>query len=83
MTWHPFGEFGMHKNYLGDQGYLFKSKSGRGMKSLEGELAVLLCCITHKHSHPEDIMNSLKGKHLNSLPRTTDGASIYDASGQM
>ena len=79
MMWHPFGEFGMHKNYLGDQGYLFKSKYGCG----EGDLAVLLCYITRKHSHSEDIMISLEGKHLNSLPRTTDGASIYDASTQM
>lgn len=53
------------------------------MKPLEGELAVLLCCFTLKYSHSEDIMNSLKGKHLNSLPRTIYDASIYDASSQM
>lgn len=64
MMWCPFGELGMHKKYLGDQSYLFKSKYGCEMKSLEGEVAVLLCCFTHKHSHSEDIMNSLKGKKI-------------------
>lgn len=83
MMWRPFGELGMHKNYLGDQSYLVRSKYGCGMKSLEGEVVVLLCCFTHKYSHSEDIMNSRKGKQLNSLPRTIYDASIYDASSQM
>lgn len=47
------------------------------MKSLGGEIVVLLCYFLLKHSHSEDTINILKGKKkLNSLPRTTYGASI-------
>lgn len=43
---------------------ILSGANGHEMKSLEGEVAILLCCFTLKHFNSKDTINSLKGKQI-------------------